>query len=229
MFGWLRRAKRPAAESSPKPARPKSRPPRVKRLPGWSEDQFRWALLAEACGQSACRVMATLERREQEALKHAAMGRWTAGEAGYMGGNPKRIVKESEVRDEFAHQASLPLLHATMAARCALEATGRLSPRSKLRFNSDFDTLIWVRVRGLDERERKRKQPRFVESWIEWFMRQRGVAWKHVSTVTKDDPEALQAIAAESPPSRSPYHGRIVYRTRGGSRVGRTQHQPLHG
>lgn len=203
--------------------------PRVKRFPGWSDDQYRWALLAEACGQAACSVMRKLEQREQEALGRAATGRWTAGEAGYVGGNPNRIVTVNEIREEFAYQASLPIVHATMAARCALEATGRLHPRPTLRFNSDFDTLIWVRVRRLDERERNRKQPRFAESWVEWFTRQRGVAWNHVSAVTEVDPEALQTIAAEYPPKKSPYHGRIVYRSRGDSKIGRTEHRPLHG
>lgn len=229
MCGWVKRPKEPKSEPRPKPTRSGSKPPfRVKRLPGWSDDQYRWALLGEACGQAACRVIHKLEKREPEALAHAASGRWTAAEAGYMGGNPNRIVTVSDVRDEFAYQASIPILQATMAARCALEATGRLHPRSTLQFNSDVDTLIWVRVRDLDERERNRRQPRFAESWVEWFTRQRGIAWEHVSGVAQGDPEALRAIAAEYPPARSPYHGRTVYRRRGGARVGRTQHRPLH-
>ena len=135
-----------------------------KRRPEWSDDDFRWALLAHAFGHGvfrACRRLDDLADMREDAeagvLTHRDLYHgieWIDRDTG-----EDALVSVADVDREIRD-----------AERCALQVVGRETVPRRLRAGSR--EAFWGAVDDHHRRESNRKRgSRFPDTWIEWAER----------------------------------------------------------
>ena len=174
MFRWLF-GDGQKTKPAPKPQRKPARFPSAKRQPEWSDDDFRWALLAHSFEHrvyGACRrhddLLEMREDAEDGLLTHRDLyhgierfNRDTGEEALVSVADVDREIKDSE---RWARDS------ARLAARCALQVVGRDTPPRRLK--ASLREELWGAVKDHHEREIRRKRgSRFPDTWITWATR----------------------------------------------------------
>ena len=178
MFRWLfgsGRGTGPEPQPAPNQGRKPARFPSAKRRPEWSDDDFRWALLAHSFGHGVFRACLRLDdlvdmREDAEAgvLTHRDLHRgieWIDRDTG-----EDALVSVADVDREIKDAGRWAFESARLAARCALQVVGRETAPERLR--AELPEAFWDSVKDHHRRETSRKRgPRFPDTWIEWAER----------------------------------------------------------
>ena len=171
MFRWLFGDKQ-KTKPEPKPQLKPARFPSAKRQPEWSDDDFRWALLAHSFGHrvyAACRRLDDLrEMREGAEYGELTLRELHRGIEHFDRDTGEEVIASvADVDREIKDDERWARESARLAARCALQVVGRDAPPRRLR--ASLREELWDAVKDHHEREVRRKRgPRFPDTWIAW-------------------------------------------------------------